>query len=70
MSTEAARAALTATASTGWRKSTRSGGQNGCVEINRVPGYAGVRDSKLGDASPVLVFSGTALQAMLDSLVK
>jgi len=65
MSTHAARVALT-TATTGWFKSSRSGGQNGCVEVNlTVPGYAGVRDSKLGDASPVLVVTRKALQAML-----
>nr|WP_075849331.1 DUF397 domain-containing protein [Saccharomonospora sp. CUA-673] len=38
-----------------WRKSTRSQGQNDCVEItDEVRGSVGVRDSKLGDASPVL----------------
>lgn len=39
----------------GWRKSTRSQGANDCVEItDQVPGWVGVRDSKLADASPVL----------------
>ena len=70
MSTETARAALAADAD-GWFKSSYSGAQNGCVEINRrVPGYAGVRDSKLGDASPILAFSTTAMRALLDSLVR
>jgi hypothetical protein len=65
MDTHAARAALSSTSS-GWFKSSFSGGQNGCVEFNfTVPGFAGVRDSKLGDASPVLVFKAKDLNAML-----
>ncbi|MDR7302341.1 hypothetical protein JOF55_002522 [Haloactinomyces albus] len=31
---------------TGWRKSTRSGGGNACVEVGRVAGGAAVRDTK------------------------
>lgn len=41
-------------ASHGWRKSSYSQGQNDCVEITSSPGWVGVRDSKLGDASPIL----------------
>lgn len=42
--------------SSGWFKSSRSEGANACVELNlAVPGYAGMRDSKLGHASPVLL---------------
>lgn len=49
-----------------WRKSKHSGDNGGCVELNfTVPGWAGVRDSKLGDASPVLVFTVKDLNAML-----
>jgi hypothetical protein len=52
--------------SSGWFKSSYSGGQNGCVEMNfAAPGYAGMRDSKLGDASPVLVFTAPELKAFL-----
>jgi hypothetical protein len=29
-----------------WRKSTRSGGHNDCVEMTRVPRIVAVRDSK------------------------
>lgn len=47
--------ARTALATAGWRTSRRSQGQNGCVELAAVPGWIGVRDSKLGDASPVLI---------------
>ena len=41
----------------GWRKSTRSGAQGDCVEVGSAPGIVGVRDSKLGEGSPVLVVS-------------
>jgi Domain of unknown function (DUF397) len=40
---------------TGWHKSTRSEAQNGCLEVTtEVPGWVGVRDTKLGARSPVL----------------
>ncbi|MFI5614993.1 DUF397 domain-containing protein [Amycolatopsis sp. NPDC051903] len=42
---------------TRWRKSRHSGDNGGCVEVNdSVPGVIGIRDSKLGSASPVLTF--------------
>lgn len=41
-----------------WRKSTYSDRANGCVEITtELPGWVGVRDSKLGPHSPVLAFT-------------
>ena len=44
-----------------WRKSGRShGGGSACVMVARVPGAAGVKDSKLGQASPVLPFTAEA----------
>lgn len=49
-----------------WRKSSYSQGQNNCVEIARKDGWVGIRDSKLGNESPVLVFTEaewTAFQA-------
>ena len=66
MNADAARAALS-NISTGWNKSTFSnGGANGCVEFNfTVPGWAGVRDSKLGDASPVLMFNARETDALI-----
>jgi hypothetical protein len=44
-----------------WRKSTRSGDNNGaCVEVSdNLPGFVAVRDSK-DPAGPTLIFSPTA----------
>lgn len=53
-------------AATDWRKSSHSGGQNGgCVEVGSVPGVVGVRDTKLGAASPVLAFGAGGWAAFL-----
>lgn len=38
-----------------WRKSTFSA-ENGCVEVKPSTAVVGVRDTKLGAVSPVLVF--------------
>ncbi|MFD9965055.1 DUF397 domain-containing protein [Amycolatopsis sp. NPDC058986] len=68
MDADAAWAALSSTTA-GWTKSSFSGGQNGCVETNRVvPGWVGVRDSKLGKESPLLVLGTTAAAALLSVL--
>jgi hypothetical protein len=43
---------------TTWRKSSHSEGANTCVEItDELPGWIGVRDSKLGPDSPILAFT-------------
>ena len=39
-----------------WRKSTFSQAANGCVEVGALSDVVGVRDSKLGPASPILAF--------------
>jgi Domain of unknown function (DUF397) len=52
-----------------WHKATYSGGANGgCVEVATIPGYIGVRDTKLGDTSPVLAFNPTEWQAFLSGV--
>ncbi|GAA2128468.1 DUF397 domain-containing protein [Glycomyces algeriensis] len=52
-----------------WRKSTRSGVDNNsdCVELAACPEGDGfhVRDSKLGDASPVFDLSASDLMSLL-----
>jgi hypothetical protein len=41
-----------------WRKSARSETPDTCVEVSDLPfGGRAVRDSKLGDGSPVLAFT-------------
>lgn len=50
---------------TTWRKATFSD-NNGCVELASLgAGIIGVRDSKLGDASPVLHFTQAEVHAWL-----
>jgi hypothetical protein len=64
MNHDNARAALAGAG--GWHKSSRSAAQNGCVEITtEVPGWVGVRDSKLAGGSPVLAFTHHEWRAML-----
>lgn len=48
-----------------WRKSTYSGSGNACVEVaDLVAGGQAVRDSKLGDDSPVLWFTTGQVAAL------
>jgi hypothetical protein len=49
---------------TQWRRSSYStGNPNNCVEVGAAPGQRAVRDSKLGQGSPMLVFSIESWQA-------
>ncbi|SFS75387.1 DUF397 domain-containing protein [Saccharopolyspora flava] len=57
------------TNSPAWRKSSRSGGAQQCVEVaTNVPGSAFIRDSKLGEDSPVLRTSPKSFAAFLDAI--
>jgi hypothetical protein len=48
-----------------WRKSSYSSDDGNCVEVADRAGGRAVRDSKLGDASPVLRFSAPQWSALL-----
>ncbi|MGI8333182.1 DUF397 domain-containing protein [Actinomadura scrupuli] len=51
-----------------WRKSTRSGAQEGaCVEVAGLSGVVGVRDSK-NPGGPELAFPPAAWHAFLDGV--
>ena len=52
-----------------WRKSTRSQQSGQCVELARVAGVIGVRDSKEPDG-PILVFTVEEVAAFLDGVAK
>ncbi|MGH3530050.1 MAG: DUF397 domain-containing protein [Pseudonocardiaceae bacterium] len=64
MNHQAARAALRY--ARGWRKSSYSQGANDCVEITTgLPGWVGLRDSKLGTVSPVLSCTASEWRATM-----
>ncbi|MGH3992491.1 MAG: DUF397 domain-containing protein [Pseudonocardiaceae bacterium] len=52
--------AHTALTAAGWHKSRYSQAESGCVEITTaVPGWVGIRDTKLGPTSPILALTHT-----------
>ncbi|WP_243790981.1 DUF397 domain-containing protein [Saccharopolyspora gloriosae] len=54
---------------TDWRKSSYSNGSGGiCVEVAFDGTLAGIRDSKLGEDSPILAFGNEAFAAFLDGI--
>ena len=62
-------AAATGPATTIWRKSTYSTKADNCVEIStELPGWVGVRDSKLGPSSPILAFTYDEWRALIDGV--
>lgn len=40
-----------------WRKASYSQGNGNCAEVRKIDGGAQMRDTKLGEASPVLSFT-------------
>jgi hypothetical protein len=50
---------------TRWKKSTRSGAAGHCVEAQIQDGTVQVRDTKLGEASPILNFTRDEWTAFL-----
>jgi hypothetical protein len=58
------------TAYTPWRKARRSEGNNGCVEVRfGTDGSTQVRDSKLGEESPVLTYTAHEWALFAEALV-
>ncbi|GAB4006603.1 hypothetical protein GCM10029992_57890 [Glycomyces albus] len=54
-----------------WRKSSRSGSQGGqCVEARALDGTVQVRDTKLGEASPILDVSPDTWRGFVTAAVK
>lgn len=52
-----------------WKKSSRSANQSDCVEVAKLATDAiGVRDSKLGDESPILKPSPAAWMAFIGAV--
>ena len=52
-----------------WQKSSRSNGSGNCCEWAPLPdGGVAVRDSKLGELSPVLTFTHTEWTAFIDGV--
>lgn len=52
-----------------WRKSSYSNGSGACVEVADASSGVAVRDSKLGNRSPILTATGPAWTAFLARVV-
>ena len=48
-----------------WRKSSYSGSQGNCVQLADLGDSVGMRDSKLGDGSPVITLTRDQLAAFI-----
>lgn len=51
-----------------WRKSSRSGSQGNCVELRQRADAVQVRDSKLGDSSPILGLDKHTYTSLIEDL--
>jgi uncharacterized protein DUF397 len=69
-SADSSRHDVTEFSGTPWRRSSRCAVNGSCVEVTKLPsGQVGVRDGKIGAASPVLAFSRTQWRAFLSSML-
>lgn len=50
-----------------WRKSTRSGNEGSCVEVGDGNVDIAVRDTKLGESSPILTFDSSQWRTFIVS---
>ena len=55
---------------TPWMKASASDGNGSCVQMRRNGAHVEVRDSKLGEASPILQFTQAELVAFMDGVDK
>lgn len=53
---------------TNWRKSSRCGANGTCIEVADLGGARGIRDSKMGNGSPVLRIAPHNLRAVLETV--
>jgi hypothetical protein len=51
-----------------WQKSSRSQPQGNCVELRQRTNAVQIRDSKLGDASPVFDLDGETYASLIEEL--
>lgn len=51
-----------------WKKSSRSQPSEQCVETSPAPQGAAIRDSKLGDDSPILALNGRQFAAFTNAV--
>lgn len=59
---------MTPTEFSGWHKATASEPRGSCVEVGYAPGRRGIRDTTLGQASPVAEGSERAFRRLLDAM--
>lgn len=51
-----------------WRKSTRSGPSDNCVEVSAAAGLVALADSKAGPRSPIVIVDRAAFAAFVSGI--